>query len=73
MPLESVDLRMPDEAYWLWVDRESGWLTGEGCAGAVQIPFVSGSEPGRSTDCLAARQEREEESIWRKLFGKKKD
>ena len=71
LPFEPVDLRMPDGAYWLWVDRESGMLTGEHCEGAVQIPFVDGSEPGQSTACLAAREE-QEESFWRKLFGKDK-
>ena len=71
LPYEAVDLRMPDGAYWLWVDGASGLLTGEDCDGAVQIPFVDGSEPGQSTACLAAREEHEE-SFWRKLFGKDK-
>jgi penicillin-binding protein 1B len=73
LPLEPVDLRMPDDAYWLWVDRDSGWLTGEACEGSVQLPFVSGSESGQSTACLGAQRAKEEESIWRKLFGKKKN
>jgi penicillin-binding protein 1B len=71
LPVEPVDLRMPDGAFWLWVDAESGELTGENCEGAVQIPFVDGSEPRQSTDCLAVKEE-DEDSIWRKLFGKKK-
>ena len=71
LPFESVDLRMPDGAYWLWVDGESGMLTGEHCDRAVQIPFVDGSEPRQSTACLAAREE-DQESFWRKLFGKDK-
>jgi len=71
MPFEAVDLRMPDGAFWLWVDGESGKLTGENCEGAVQIPFVNGSEPRQSTACLGLKEENEE-SFWRKLFGKKK-
>jgi penicillin-binding protein 1B len=71
LPFEPVDLRMPDGAYWIWVDGVSGKLTGEHCEGAVQIPFVDGSEPRQSTACLAAREE-QEESFWRKLFGKDK-
>ncbi len=71
LPFEPVDLRMPEGAFWLWVDGESGMLTGENCAGAVQIPFVDGSEPRQSTDCLATR-EKDEQSFWRKLFGKEK-
>jgi penicillin-binding protein 1B len=71
LPLEPVDLRMPDGAYWLWVDRGSGRLSAESCAGAVQLPFVEGSEPAEMTPCLAATREADKESIWRKLFGKK--
>jgi penicillin-binding protein 1B len=71
LPLEPVDLRMPDGAYWLWVDRASGRLSAESCAGAVQLPFVEGSEPAEMTPCLAATREADKESIWRKLFGKK--
>ena len=71
LPLESVDLRMPDGAYWLWVDGESGKLTSEDCAGAVQLPFVEGSEPVETTSCLVAKTEDEKESFWRRIFGKK--
>jgi len=70
LPVEAVDLRMPDGAYWFWVDRDSGWLTGEKCDGAIQIPFVSGSEPRQATDCLAVK-EKDKDSIWKKWFGKK--
>jgi penicillin-binding protein 1B len=71
LPYEPVDLRMPDGAYWLWVDSQSGYLTGKGCDRAIQIPFIDGSEPKQSTACFAA-QEEDEESFWKKLFGKKK-
>ena len=71
LPLEPVDLRMPDGAYWLWVDAASGRLSADTCAGAVQLPFVEGSEPAAKTPCLAAAEEQDKESIWRKLFGKK--
>jgi membrane peptidoglycan carboxypeptidase len=36
VPIESVDLRMPDGAFWLWVDGESGLLSAKDCEGAVQ-------------------------------------
>jgi penicillin-binding protein 1B len=71
LPLEPVDLRMPDGASWLWVDRGNGQLTAEQCGNAVQIPFVAGSEPAEMTKCLSAARENDKESIWRKLFGKK--
>ena len=71
LPLEPVDLRMPDGASWLWVDRDNGRLSAEQCGNAVQVPFVAGSEPGEMTPCLAAQRDNDKESIWRKLFGKK--
>jgi penicillin-binding protein 1B len=71
LPLEAVDLRMPDGASWLWVDRATRALTAETCPGAMQLPFVHGSEPQQFSPCLAAQNDREHESIWRKWFGKK--
>jgi penicillin-binding protein 1B len=71
LPLEPVDLRMPDGAYWLWVDPVSGRLSAEACGGAVQLPYVAGSEPREMTACLAAGRDEQKESIWRKWFGKK--
>jgi penicillin-binding protein 1B len=71
LPLEPVDLRLPDGAFWLWVDRATGQLTGSQCADAVQIPYVEGSEPTEMTPCLAQMQEEQEESFWKKLFGNK--
>ena len=63
---------MPDGAYWLWVDRDSGLLTGEGCPAAVQMPFVAGSEPKGRTECLVHREDGRD-SIWKKWFGRRKD
>jgi penicillin-binding protein 1B len=71
LPLEPVDLRMPDDAFWLWVDGDSAKLSAETCAGAIQIPFIDGSEPTELTECLAGVQHEERESFWRKIFGKK--
>jgi penicillin-binding protein 1B len=71
LPLEPVDLRMPDGAFWLWVDRADASVTGENCPGAIQVPFVSGSEPERVSACLAALNEQDDESFWKKWVGKK--
>jgi len=71
LPLEPVDLRMPDGAFWLWVDAGSGRLSDPACGNALQVPYVDGSQPLEMTPCLAERQEEEKESFWRKLFGKK--
>ena len=70
LPLQSVDLRMPDEAHWLWVDEENGLLTGEHCTPAVQIPFITGSEPTGHTECFRAMGQGDEDSFWNKWFKK---
>ncbi|MDT8320041.1 MAG: penicillin-binding protein 1B [Xanthomonadales bacterium] len=68
LSIEPVDLRMPDGAFWLWVDAHSGKLTGEHCEAAVQMPFIDGSEPTEMTACLAENQDQNEKSFWKKLF-----
>ena len=57
LTLESVDLRMPDGAYWLWVDPDSGKLSSEQCTGAIQLPFVEGSEPVNASSCLSEQED----------------
>lgn len=69
LPPDPVDLRMPDGAFWLWVDPDGMVTTGEHCAGAIQVPFVNGSQPTRQSDCSNAG----DESFWRKWFGRKSD
>ena len=73
VPVEPIELRLPDGAHWAWVDEQSGALSDEACGDAVQLPFVDGSEPDEMTPCLAAKVEEKDESFWRKWFGKKKD
>jgi penicillin-binding protein 1B len=69
LPIESVDLRVPDGAFYLWVDAASGKLSAENCPGAVQIPYVDGSEPRDMTACGATALDRGKESLWKKWFG----
>ena len=71
LPIEAVDLRMPDGANFVWVDKQQQALTDPSCSGAVQIPFIDGSEPRQSTPCLQALGHKNSKSLWRKLFGNK--
>ena len=74
IPVEPVDLRLPDGAHWAWVDELSGALSAEECGGATMLPFIDGSEPQIMTPCLAGKfEDKNDESFWRKWFGKKKD
>lgn len=69
--VEPVDLRLPDGAHWAWVDRHTGALSAESCGNAVLLPFVDGSEPRDRTPCLAAvANEEEQDSFWKRWFGK---
>ncbi len=43
-------------------------LTDPACAGAVQIPFISGTEPNSSTECLEKMDSKNRKSLWRKWF-----
>jgi penicillin-binding protein 1B len=69
LPIEPVDLRVPDGANFVWVDKRRQALTDPSCDGAVQIPFIVGSEPRDSTACLRNLDSKDKKSLWRKWFG----
>lgn len=71
LPIEALDLRMPEGANFVWVDKQQQALTDPSCVGAVQIPFIEGSEPSKSTGCLKNKNNKNKKSLWRKLFGRK--
>jgi penicillin-binding protein 1B len=71
LPLEAVDLRMPDGANFVWVDKQERALTDPSCPRAELIPFIEGSEPGVSTKCLKKLDDKNRKSLWRKLFERK--
>jgi penicillin-binding protein 1B len=71
LPIEAVDLRMPEGANFVWVDKQRRALTDPSCEGAVQIPFIEGSEPEDSTKCLRQLERSNKKSLWRKWFGGK--
>jgi len=71
LPIEALDLRMPDGAGFIWVDPQQQALTDPVCEGAVQIPFIQGSEPQKSTSCMEKLDSKDRKSLWRKLFDDK--
>ena len=70
LQFEPVDLRMPDGANFVWVDAEQQALTDPSCEGAVQIPFIEGTEPTNTTRCLDRQGSKNKKSLWRKWFDK---
>ncbi len=43
--------RMPDGMQTFWIDDQVGYVTGKGCPNSRLMPFITGSEPRRSTNC----------------------
>lgn len=68
LPVEPIDLRMPDGANFVWVDKQEQALTDPACPGAVLIPFIEGTEPRTSTRCLDKQDAKNRKSLWRKWF-----
>jgi penicillin-binding protein 1B len=68
LAIEPVSLDMPEGAYWTWVEPEIRALSDTSCAGAVQLPFVAGSEPASESPCLARLERQQRKSFWRKWF-----
>ncbi|NNE06861.1 MAG: penicillin-binding protein 1B [Xanthomonadales bacterium] len=66
--LKSVDLDMPEGAYWTWVEMERNALSDPDCDGAVQMPFIDGTEPQQPSPCLQRLDRGNQRSIWRKWF-----
>jgi penicillin-binding protein 1B len=44
--------RMAEGMQIHYVDGSSGYLTGKGCENAIKMPFITGSEPGKTTGCV---------------------
>ena len=68
IPVKPVDLDMPEGAYWAWVDPELNALSDRSCQGAVQLPFIEGTEPESETPCLKRIDRGNKKSFWRKWF-----
>ncbi|MDO4642460.1 MAG: penicillin-binding protein 1B [Cardiobacteriaceae bacterium] len=56
LPNEPLELKKPESVVTRMVDKYSGALAGQGCAGrAVEIAFIAGSEPTRYQACAAPK------------------
>ncbi len=52
--INSLSQSPPDGVIKLWVDAKSGALSGKNCLGAVELPFIKGSEPTEKAQCKTA-------------------
>lgn len=66
----SLAYRMPDGVEIHAVDEQSGYLTGKGCPNYRMLPFVTGSEPRRHTDCKGGAPGSRIRDWFENLFGR---
>ena len=53
---EPLELEAPENIDFFWVDSVQGNRSEQGCAGAIRMPFIRGSEPGHQTGCSVGRR-----------------
>ncbi len=46
-----VNLRQTENVQWQWIDRSSGYLSAQGCEGAMYIPLLRSNMPRQATAC----------------------
>ncbi|MBV7564964.1 penicillin-binding protein 1B [Pseudomonas sp. sia0905] len=46
-----LDMPLPDNVVMAWVDAATGQGSAQNCPGAVQMPYIRGSEPAPGTGC----------------------
>ena len=46
-----LQMAMPDNVIMTWVDAQTGQGSAENCPGAVQMPYIRGSEPAAGPGC----------------------
>ena len=51
IPLEDLQLNLPEGMKNHWIDSESGGISEKGCQGAVELPFLSATEPRQRAEC----------------------
>lgn len=51
---QSFMAERPEQINYVWIDELSGKLSGEGCEGARQLPFIKHTEPQESSGCGGA-------------------
>jgi penicillin-binding protein 1B len=45
------ETNVPDNVNSVWIDKNTGYLSAEGCEGAQAVPYIEGTEPSEQVDC----------------------
>jgi penicillin-binding protein 1B len=73
--IQSLRLAPPNNIEFRWIEQSTGLLSAEGCDGAVQFPFITGSAPTQESSCITDNRpikdtiQRKVKSFWESLFG----
>lgn len=73
--IQSLRLAPPQNIDFYWIEQATGFLSAEGCDGAIQFPFIKGSAPTRESSCITDNRAIEDtirkkvKSFWESLFG----
>jgi len=51
LQVESLDLSLPAEIDYHWIDRKTGLLAGFGCQNTVKLPFLNNRQPDQYAEC----------------------
>ena len=51
LPQKPVNLRQTENVQWHWIDRATGYLSAQGCEGAMYIPILRNNVPRQATGC----------------------
>lgn len=51
LQVESLDMSLPDDIEYHWIDRKSGLLAGFGCQNTVKLPFLDNRQPDQYAEC----------------------
>lgn len=65
---EPLALPQPENIERVWIDPQSGLLADSGCTGAIELPFVKGTEPKEKSTCVGSGGS--VKGFFRRLFGK---
>ncbi|MCW8934191.1 MAG: penicillin-binding protein 1B [Gammaproteobacteria bacterium] len=52
--VDSLQMHRPEGINNVWIDAQSGGLSNKNCLGAVELPFIQGSEPTEKAECKSA-------------------
>ncbi|MBF7686937.1 penicillin-binding protein 1B [Acinetobacter rathckeae] len=51
LPQQPVNLKQPDDVQWQWIDSATGYLSAQGCPGAMYIPLLAQKVPTQAISC----------------------